>query len=60
MMNRQEIDNLVKKMNVDTAIHDVNPRVQQVVVRYSNWISMFADRIFKESASSLHISTLRE
>ena len=32
-MNRQEIDSLVKKMNVDTAIHDVNPRVQQVVVR---------------------------
>lgn len=32
-MNRQEIDLLVKKMNVDTAIHEVNPRVQQVVVR---------------------------
>ncbi len=32
-MNRQEIDQLVKKMNVDTAIHEVNPRVQQVVVR---------------------------
>lgn len=32
-MNRQEIDLLVKKINVDSAIHPVNPRVQQVVVR---------------------------
>lgn len=32
-MNRQEIDTLVKQMNVDTAIHEVNPRVQQIVVR---------------------------
>ncbi|EKU52655.1 MAG: catechol 1,2-dioxygenase [Acinetobacter sp.] len=32
-MNRQEIDALVKKMNVDTATGDVNPRVQQIVVR---------------------------
>ena len=32
-MNRQEIDTLVKKMNVDTATGEVNPRVQQVVVR---------------------------
>ncbi|ENV32810.1 Catechol 1,2-dioxygenase [Acinetobacter gerneri DSM 14967 = CIP 107464 = MTCC 9824] len=33
MMNRQEIDQLVKEMNVDTATKTVNPRVQQVVVR---------------------------
>ena len=32
-MNRQEIDLLVKKINVDSAIHPVNTRVQQVVVR---------------------------
>jgi len=32
-MNRQEIDTLVKQMNVDTAIREVNPRVQQIVVR---------------------------
>ena len=32
-MNRQEIDLLVKKINVDSAIHPVNIRVQQVVVR---------------------------
>lgn len=32
-MNRQEIDTLVKQMNVDTAIHEVNLRVQQIVVR---------------------------
>ncbi|MCH7380213.1 MULTISPECIES: catechol 1,2-dioxygenase [Acinetobacter] len=32
-MNRQEIDALVKKMNVDTATGKVNPRVQQIVVR---------------------------
>ncbi|WP_425919493.1 catechol 1,2-dioxygenase [Acinetobacter sp. TSRC1-2] len=32
-MNRQEIDTLVKKMNVDTAIGHVDERVQQVVVR---------------------------
>lgn len=32
-MNHQEIDLLVKKNNVDTAINPVNPRVQQVVVR---------------------------
>ena len=32
-MNRQEINTLVKKMNVDTATGEVNPRVQQVVVR---------------------------
>lgn len=32
-MNRQEIDTLVKKMNVDTAIGPVDDRVQQVVVR---------------------------
>jgi catechol 1,2-dioxygenase len=32
-MNRQQIDKLVKQMNVDTAIHAVNPRVQQIVVR---------------------------
>ena len=32
-MNRQEIDALVKKMNVDTATGPVNERVQQVVVR---------------------------
>ena len=32
-MNRQEIDALVKQMNVDTATGEVNPRVQQVVVR---------------------------
>jgi len=32
-MNRQEIDALVKKMNVDTATGEVNPRVQQIVVR---------------------------
>ncbi|OTG88550.1 catechol 1,2-dioxygenase [Acinetobacter sp. ANC 3832] len=32
-MNRQEIDTLVKQMNVDTATGEVNPRVQQVVVR---------------------------
>ncbi len=34
-MNRQEIDTLVKKMNVDTAIGPVDDRVQQVVVRFS-------------------------
>ncbi len=32
-MNRQEIDALVKKMNVDTATGPVDERVQQVVVR---------------------------
>ena len=32
-MNRQEIDKLVKEMNVDTAIGPVDARVQQVVVR---------------------------
>ena len=32
-MNRQEIDTLVKQMNVDTAIREVNPRVQKIVVR---------------------------
>lgn len=32
-MNRQEIDTLVKKMNVDTATGPVDARVQQVVVR---------------------------
>ncbi|QOW46249.1 MULTISPECIES: catechol 1,2-dioxygenase [Acinetobacter] len=32
-MNRQEINELVKKMNVDTATGDVDARVQQVVVR---------------------------
>ncbi|WP_235831670.1 hypothetical protein, partial [Acinetobacter rongchengensis] len=29
-MNRQEIDKLVKEMNVDTATGEVNPRVQQI------------------------------
>lgn len=32
-MNRQEIDKLVKEMNVDTATGDVNPRVQAIVTR---------------------------
>lgn len=32
-MNRQEIETLVKKMNVETATGPVDPRVQQVVVR---------------------------
>lgn len=32
-MNRQEIADLVKSMNVDTATGEVNPRVQEVVVR---------------------------
>ncbi|MHA3061672.1 catechol 1,2-dioxygenase [Acinetobacter sp. ANC 4636] len=32
-MNRQEIDTLVKKMNVDTATNTVDERVQQIVVR---------------------------
>ncbi|HEX5382040.1 MAG TPA: catechol 1,2-dioxygenase [Acinetobacter sp.] len=32
-MNREQIDALVQKMNVDTAIREVNPRVQQIVVR---------------------------
>ena len=32
-MNHQEIDALVKKMNVDTATRSVDARVQQVVVR---------------------------
>lgn len=32
-MNRQEIDALVKKMNVDTATGEINPRVQEIVVR---------------------------
>lgn len=32
-MNRQEIDALVKQMNVDTATGEVNPRVQEIVVR---------------------------
>ena len=32
-MNRQEIDALVKQMNVDTATYPVDERVQQVVVR---------------------------
>ncbi|ENX42902.1 MULTISPECIES: catechol 1,2-dioxygenase [unclassified Acinetobacter] len=32
-MNRQEINTLVKQMNVDTATGEVNPRVQQIVVR---------------------------
>lgn len=32
-MNRQEIDALVKKMNVDTATGEVDARVQQIVVR---------------------------
>ncbi len=32
-MNRQEIDALVKQMNVDTATGPVDERVQQVVVR---------------------------
>ncbi len=32
-MNRQEIDKLVKQMNVDTATGSVDTRVQQIVVR---------------------------
>lgn len=32
-MNRQEITDLVKSMNVDTAKGEVNPRVQEIVVR---------------------------
>ncbi|WP_432481305.1 catechol 1,2-dioxygenase [Moraxella sp. ZY200743] len=32
-MNRQEIDALVKKMNVDTATGEVDARVQEIVVR---------------------------
>lgn len=32
-MNRQEIDALVKKMNVDTATGEVDSRVQEIVVR---------------------------
>ena len=32
-MNRQEIDKLVKEMNVDTATGEVNPRIQKIVVR---------------------------
>lgn len=32
-MNRQEIDLLIKKMNVDTATGEVNPRIQQIIVR---------------------------
>ena len=32
-MNRQQIDQLVKQMNIDTASTQVNPRVQQIVVR---------------------------
>ncbi|SPL70891.1 catechol 1,2-dioxygenase [Acinetobacter stercoris] len=32
-MNRQEIDQLVKKMNVDTATGPVDTRIQQIVVR---------------------------
>lgn len=32
-MNRQQIEALVKKMNVDTATGEVNPRVQEIVVR---------------------------
>ena len=32
-MNRQEIDALVKKMNVDTATGPVDARVQQIVIR---------------------------
>jgi len=33
MMNRQQIDTLVKKMNVDTATNPVDTRIQQIVVR---------------------------
>lgn len=33
MMNRQQIDTLVKKMNVDTATSPVDARIQQIVVR---------------------------
>jgi catechol 1,2-dioxygenase len=33
MMNRQQIDALVKEMNVDTATSPVDARVQQIVVR---------------------------
>ena len=32
-MNRQDIDALVKKMNVDTATGAVDQRVQSIVVR---------------------------
>ena len=32
-MNRQEIDQLVKEMNVDTATGAVDERLQQVIVR---------------------------
>lgn len=32
-MDRQQIDALVKKMNVDTATRPVDQRVQQIVVR---------------------------
>ncbi len=32
-MNRQQIDALVKQMNVDTAKGEVDARVQQIVVR---------------------------
>lgn len=32
-MNRQQIDALVKKVNVDTAQGPVDPRIQQVIVR---------------------------
>ena len=33
MMNTQEIEKLVKKINVDTAQGDVDLRIQQIVVR---------------------------
>ena len=32
-MNRQQIDALVKEMNVDTATGPVDARVQQIIVR---------------------------
>lgn len=32
-MNRQQIDALVKKMNVDTAQGPVDERIQQIIVR---------------------------
>lgn len=32
-MDRQQIDTLVKEMNVDTATRPVDQRVQQIVVR---------------------------
>lgn len=47
-MNRQQIDALVKQMNVDTAKGEVDARVQQIVV--PSWGFISSHRRFRHPA----------